>query len=142
MFRRMAIAADAAPLVSFRPRADSDRFAIQQPHIAVGNARHQVGVVAGTGFDFFNGVGIRQAMRCKKQRCAFAAEPGGRLCADASHVVVRCAHPQPARIGSRRPALAQPVRQANVVWMHVGADHPQDGHAFKLRGKNGFPLRF
>lgn len=42
----------------------------------------------------------------------------------------------------RSPALTQPVRQADVVGVHVGRHDPQDWQAFQFGGKQGFPLHF
>ena len=64
-----------------------------------------------------------------------AAQAGAGLDAHARHVVVGGADPQ-----RRVPALAQPMRQPDVVGVHVRDQHAQDGQAVQLVGKHFFPL--
>jgi hypothetical protein len=64
-----------------------------------------------------------------RQRVAGGAEHAG-------HVVVGGADPH-----RRLPALAQPVRQPDVVGVHVGDDDAQDRQALQLGLEDLLPLR-
>jgi len=75
-------------------------------------------------------------MRGKKRRCPLAAKAGGALRGESGGVVVGGAAPQ-----SAVPPLAQPVGQTDVVRVHVGDDHTQDGQAVEFLIKHVFPLR-
>ena len=103
---------------------------------------HQVGVVAGAAPDLGQLVGVGQALCGKKCGGGFATKTGGALARDARHGVVGGADPEAAVVLCGGPALAQPVRQADVVGVHVRHHHPQNRQAFQLVGKNAFPLGF
>lgn len=113
---RVPVAGDAAPVVV----ADAQRQAVDQPAVLRRHRRHQARVVAGARTHLRHRVGVDQPMRGEERRRAVTAEAGGRLAADARRVVVGRADPQP-----RTPALGQPVRQPDVVGVHVRDDHAQ-----------------
>ena len=132
VLRRMAVAADAGP----RAPAYGQDVTIHHAPVGARHRGYQGREVAAAALDLFNGVRIIQAVLRKERRRRVAAKTGGTLGADTRHRVVGGADPQP-----HIPALAKPVRQPDVVRVHVGHDHAQDRQAFELIGKNVFPLR-
>ena len=85
--------------------------------------------------DILHHGGIIQAVCGKKIGRPLAAECRRPHAAKARHLVVGGADPQ-----RRIPALAQPVRQTDVVRVHVCGNHAQHRQAIEFIGKNGFPL--
>ena len=59
----------------------------------------------------------------------------------AQRLVVGAADPQAAVVLGRAPALAQPVRQPDVVGMHVGDQHAQHRQALQLLLEHLLPQR-
>ena len=124
------------------PPADAHHVAVLQ---APERARHAPAPCPGSSW---NGRGscpatlrVGQAVRAEELRRRLAAEAGGALRRQARRVVVGRTDPQPARMLGRAPALAQPVRQADVVRVHVRDQHAQDGQAFQRGGEHLLPLR-
>ena len=62
-------------------------------------------------------------------RC-FAAVASSHLASVFSGVVIGGADPEAARPIGCRPAFTEPMRQTDVIGVHMGGDHAQDGQAF------------
>ena len=121
-------------------QAGADHALPQQSAMLCRHARHHAGVVAGATADLLQRLGIGHAVGRKEIGRARAAEAGGALRADARHGEVGGADPQAALVRRCGPAFAQPVRQADVVRVHVRDDHAQHRQALQLVGKDVFPL--
>ena len=124
---RVAVAGDAAPHLA----ANGDGLAIEQACVAGRHRGHQAAVVALAVADLLQIARIRHAVAVKVVGQPLAAKAVDDLAGVARGHVVGAAHPQ--RGG---PLLAQPVRQAHVVGVHVGDQHAQDGQAVQLVGKH------
>lgn len=129
--------ADAAPALA----ADGDRVAVLHAPVTRRQRRHQAGEVAGTSADLLQRLGVAQPVRGEEARGALAAEGRGALGGQAGRVIVGRADPHAALVLRRAPALAQPLRQADVVRVHVRHQHAQHGQAVQLVGEDLFPLR-
>ena len=135
----MAVAGDHAPRRAGRIGADAHRVAIHQAAVLRGQVGHQRWIVALARAQFFEAVGVGQAMPCEVAGGKVAAGIRSHARAarhDARRHVVAQAHPQ-----AHVPMLAQPMRQAHVIGMAVGDQHPQHRQAVQFVGEDGFPMR-
>src|SRR3989338_6664510 len=71
-----------------------------------------------------------------KIRPCFSAKPLRVIDSDPSHVVVGGTDPQ-----AYIPSLAQPMGQADMVWIHFSHDYTQNKQATQAVHKNLLPLR-
>ena len=131
MLRCMAVAADAQPLVG----AYGQGVPVHQAAVLFGYGRYQTRKIGRPCLDLTYRAGVVEAMGSEKLCCRLATECGGPHRAQSRHVVVGRADPKP-----HVPALAQPVRQTDVVGVHVGHDDAQYRQALKLAVKNLLPL--
>ncbi|MNN16825.1 hypothetical protein D3C81_1299770 [compost metagenome] len=135
----MAEAGDHAPARGGRIGADPHRVAFHQAAVLRGQVGHQRRVVGLARAQLFLAVGIGQAMQREVRGGRVAARAGAGAGAGAHHArahVVAQAHPQP-----HAEALAQPVRQADVVGVAVGHQHAHHRQPFEFVGEDGFPVR-
>jgi hypothetical protein len=133
----MCVAADAGPVVL----ADAHLHAVHQAPERARHGRHHARVVARAAADLLQRRLVDQPVRAEERRRRLAAEAGGALRRHPRGVVVGRADPQPARMLGRAPALAQPVRQPDVVRVHVRDDDAQDRQAVERGREHLLPLR-
>ena len=159
MFRCMPIAADAAPVTS----ADANHLPVHHAPVLQWHRGNQGGKIAGAGLNLCHRFRAIQPVGSKELGSTFAPETGGTHAADPCHLVVGGADPQRALMSPHAcafaaalppegaghglgrpgaapaPSLAQPVRQTDVVWVHMRHDHPQNRQAFQFVGEDAFP---
>ena len=123
VLRRVAVADDAAPAVC----ADRQLLVIDQAAELRWHGRHHRRVVAAACPDLVLRFRIDEAVTGEEVRSAVAADTGGREAGHLRCMPVGRADPQPAV-----PVCGQPVRQADVVGVHVGDDDPQHRQALEL----------
>ena len=136
MLGRMTVAHDDAPVAA----ADTDLITVQDARVARRHGRHQAGIVIGALADLFLRGRVDQSVaremvhrRLAAGAHAVAAPARG---PERSHHEIRHGHPQ---LGV--PALAQPVRQADVVGMHVRDQHAQHRQAVQFLLEHPLPQR-
>ena len=138
VFGRVAISADTAPVTPANVQGVAVLHALEGSR----EAGHEVEEIIGARPDLRQVFDAGHAVRGKKIRRELAAAKGhGHHRRQPGDTKIGRADPQAAGASRRAPALAQPAGQANVVRVHVGADHPQDRQSFELMVKNLLPLR-
>ncbi len=144
---RVAVAGQALPIVApGGPRAaDRQQAAVHQAPVGRRHLRHHAGVVAGAGADQLERGRVDQPVRRHEGRGGFAAGPVVGATAQARGGEIGRAHPQPAieglagGRGRSAPALGEPVREADMVGVHVRRDDAQHRHAARLGREDLFP---
>ena len=126
----MAPSADAFPSVA----ADLNLAAFHQAVIRLGHLGHHVGVVRHARLNLFLVCRIVPAVIGKKLLCAQAAKIRHSRAGQQCRLVFGGVHVQ-----RRIEVLAQPVRQAHVVGVHVGHHHAQNRQALHRACKHLAP---
>ncbi len=138
MLGSVAVAHDQTPGAT----GNHHTLTIHQAHKTLGHRRHHRRVVIPTAANLLTGFLILQAMTDKMRFCRHTIRATGFRASLAS----TCPRPQPGGRVVRHadpqggiPALAQPVRQTDMIRVHVSNDHAQHGQAFQLVLENLFP---
>ncbi len=126
----MAVARDAAPVAL----SDAQHVAVLQAHETRGHGGHQAAVVVGALADGGQSLRVGEALRGVVRRHRLPADGHAAARRHARDGIVGGAHPQQAI-----PARGEPVRQPDVVWVHVRDDHAQHRQAAQLRGEHLLP---
>ena len=127
----MAVARDALPIAP----ADVQPHAVHQPAEAPRHLAHHAGVVVGTRAQFRQRRVVGHAVAgIEGGRMLAAVRVADGAAGHARGVPVGGADPQPAA-----EAFGEPVRQADVIGVHVGADHAQHRQTLQLGGEHLLP---
>ena len=127
---RVTVADVAGPLML----ADADRVAGEQPPKAFRHLRHHARVVVGSRLDLRDRLGVGEAVARHERRRTRTTEAGRRAAREPRRVVVGRADPQAAV-----PALGEPMREADVIGVHVRDDDAQHRQAAELVGEDLLP---
>ena len=133
----MAVAGDAVPVVA----SDRQHHALHQPPVLAWHGRHHAGVVVGARAHLVQRVGVGEAVVGEEACRAVAAKGRVGSAGHLRHIPVGAADPEAAVACSRAPAFAQPMREADVIGVHVGADHAQHRQALQFVGEDLIPMR-
>ena len=127
----MTKATDATPAGA----PNGEGVARLQAHIAGRHPWRQLGIEGISVMHVLNGFLVRQAVTAAKIAGVLQARRIGAV-GGFGRCQILC------RTDPKRdlPTRTQPVGQAEVVGVHVGGDHPQNGPPLKRRGKQGFPM--
>ena len=147
MLRGVTVAREALPRVAATRlgAANVHDTATHQATVGGRHLRHHAGIEAGTGANLRQGLRIGEPVRSHERSGCFTAHRGVGAAAQARRGKVGGAHPQAALEagvdlrGGAAPALCQPVRQADMVRVHVRHQHAQHRQAIKLSGHHLFP---
>ena len=126
----MAKATDAAPGVG----AYFQDLTFHQAAVGLWHLGHHLAVIKNPFIDLLLILWIVPAIGRKELLRANAAKVRGAMCRQGGRLVFGGAHEQ-----GRVEFLAQPVRQAHVVGMHVRHQHPQNGQALHGARKHLLP---
>ena len=137
VLRRVAVADVTAPVVP----ADLQRVAVEQTAIRRRQLRHHVRVVVGARLDLRLRLLVSQAMGRHEPRGRLAADRGQATARHARGLVIGRADPQAHLSANDLPVLGEPMRQADVIGVHVGDDHAQHRQALEFVRENGLPRR-
>ncbi len=122
-------------------RADGQRVAVAQPAVARRHGRHQLRVVASAAAQLAELGLVGQAVPREMLGRRVAARV--RAVARGHHVAEQVfaeRHPEPHLPAPARAALADPVREPEVVGMAVRDDHAQHRQAVQVRVEDVFPV--
>jgi hypothetical protein len=125
---RVAVAGMADPVAP----ADAQHLGVHQAPVARGHCRHKGRVVAALRTHALQGLGVGQPVQGVEDGGFLARRAGAATGGVAGGVPVAGADPQPALAAGPAPARGQPVREADVVRVHVRDDHAQHRQALQL----------